>query len=200
MGEYGLRCHRAQVELQAAREHCDRHFLRISRGEDEFEVFGRLFQRFEHGVKSRVREHVHLIDHEDLEAPLHRFVDRLLQQALHFVYATVRGCIQLGVIDKAACINGAAHLAHAARLSGDAALAALTHAIERFGQNARDGGFAHTACAGEEIRMVQALLRERIGQRLHHMLLPHHLGEAFRAVFAGEDEVTHETCVLWLGF
>ena len=191
MPQHRLRRHRAQRKLQATRQHRHRYLLRIGRCQDEFQIFGRLFQRLEHGIESRVRQHVHFVDHEDLEAPLHGLVNGLLQQALNFIDAPVGGGIELGVIDKTPRINGAAHLAHAARLGGDAALPVCAHAIERFGQNARHRGFAHAARAGEEIGMVQPLLRERIRQSLHHMLLAHHLGEALGAVFAGKDEVRH---------
>ena len=39
--------------------------------------------------------------------------------------------------------------------------------------------------------MVQPLLRERIAQRLHHVLLADHLREAARAVLAGQDDIGH---------
>ena len=39
--------------------------------------------------------------------------------------------------------------------------------------------------------MVQALRGERVGERLHHMVLPHHFGEVAGAVFAGEHEIGH---------
>ena len=54
--------------------------MRVCCSEHKLQVVGRLFQRFEHGIESRVRQHVHLVDHEDLEAPDNRFVDGLLQQ------------------------------------------------------------------------------------------------------------------------
>ena len=38
---------------------------------------------------------------------------------------------------------------------------------------------------------MQALGGQRIAERLHHMLLPHHFGEVLRAVFAGQDNVRH---------
>ncbi|GAA4420553.1 hypothetical protein GCM10023090_08280 [Acidovorax lacteus] len=44
--------------------------------------------------------------------------------------------------------------------------------------------------------MVQALLRQRVAQGLHHMLLPHHFGEVPGAVFAGEHEVGHRRGIL----
>ena len=94
--------HGPQVELQAARQHGHRHFLRIGGSEHKFEVVRRLFQRLQHGVERRVGQHVHLVDHEDFEAPLHRLVHRLLQQRLHLVHAAVGRSVKLGVIHKAA--------------------------------------------------------------------------------------------------
>ena len=62
MRRHLLRGHIAQHKLQAAAEHSNRHFVRIGGGENEFHMLGRLFQRFEHGVKRAFREHVHFID------------------------------------------------------------------------------------------------------------------------------------------
>ena len=81
--------HRTQVELQAAGEHRHRNLLRVGGGEHKFQVVWRLLQGLEHGIESRAAEHVHFVDHEHLEAPLHRFVDRLLQQRLYLVNAAV---------------------------------------------------------------------------------------------------------------
>ena len=39
--------------------------------------------------------------------------------------------------------------------------------------------------------MVQTLGGKRVAQGLHHMSLPHHFREIFRAVFAGQDKVGH---------
>ena len=88
-----LRCHGPQIELQAAREHGDRHFLRIGGGKYKLEVFRRLFQGFEHRIERGVRQHVYFVNHEDFKAPLHRLVNRLLQQTLHFVNPSVGGSV-----------------------------------------------------------------------------------------------------------
>ena len=172
--KHRLRCHGPQVELQAAREHRDRHFLRVGGGQHELEVLGRLLQRLEHGVERRIGEHVHFVDHEDLEAPLHRFVHGLLQQALHLVHTAVRGRIQLGVVGETPAVDGCAGRAHAAWRGGDATLAVGPLAVQRLGQDARHRGLAHAARTREQVGMVQSLLREGVGQRLHHMLLPDH--------------------------
>ena len=189
--KHGFGGHGPQVELQAAREHRHRHFLRIGRGQHELQIFRGLFQGLQHRVERGVGQHVHLVDHEDLEAPLHRLVNRLLQQALHLVHTPVRGGVQLGVIHKTSSVDVAASLAHATRLGGDATLPVCALAVERLGQNARHRGLAHAPGAGEQIGMVQALLHQGIGQGLNHVLLPHHFGEIAGAVFTREDKVRH---------
>ncbi|MNS92609.1 hypothetical protein D3C72_1267520 [compost metagenome] len=191
MFEHRLGRHRPQVELQAARQHRDRHLLRIGRGQHELEVLGRLLERLEHRVERGVREHVHFVDHEDLEAPLHRLVDRLFQQALHLVHAPVRCSVQLGVVREAAAVDVGAGGAHTTRRGGDAALPVRPLAVQRLGQNARHRRLAHTARAREQVSVVQPLRIERIGEGLHHMLLPHHFGEIAGTVLAGEHEVGH---------
>ena len=130
-----LGCHRPKVKLQAARQHGGRYFLRVGRGQYKFKVFGRLFQRFEHGVERRVRQHVHFVNHEDLEAPHDRLVNRLLQQLRNFVHAAIRCSVQLGVVDKPPAINISAGHTHAAGRGSDTALPVGTNAVERLGQN-----------------------------------------------------------------
>ena len=189
--QHGLRRHGPQVELQAAAQHRDGHLLRVGGGEHEFQVFGRLLQRLQHGVEGGVGEHVHFVDHEDLEAPLHRLVDRLFEQALHLVHAAVGGGIELGVINEAAGIDLGACRAHAAWRGGDATLPVSAHAVERLGQDARHRGLAHAARSGEQVGMMQPLLFQRVGKRLHHMLLAHHLREIAGTVFAGQHQIRH---------
>ena len=76
--QHRLRSHGAQVELQAARQHGDRHFLRVSGGEHKFQIFRRLFERLQHRVERGVGQHVHFVNHEDFEATLHGLVNGLL--------------------------------------------------------------------------------------------------------------------------
>ena len=183
--------HGPQVELQTAREHGHRHFLWVGGGQDEFQVLGGLLQGLEHGVERMPGEHVNLVDHEDLKTALHGLVDRLLEQGLHLIHPAVGGRIEFGVVHKAPGVDVGAGLAHATGLGRDVTMAVSTQTVERFGQDTRDGGLAHTAGAGEQIGVVQALGGQRIGQSLYHVTLPHHFGEVARAVFASQDDVGH---------
>jgi len=183
--EDGFGGHRPQVELQAAAQHRHRHLLRIGGGEHELQVLGRLLERLQHRVEGGRREHVHLVDHVDLEAPHHRLVDGLIEQLADLVDTAVRRRIELDGVDVAA---GAAH---ATWRGGDAAQAVGADAVQALGQDARDGGLADAAGAGEQVGVVQTLLRQGIAQGLHDVRLPHQLGEAARAVLAGQDDIGH---------
>ena len=63
--------------------------------------------------------------------------------------------------------------------------------VEGLGQDARHRGLADAARAGEQVGVVQPLLRQRVGQGLHHVLLAHHFGEISRAVFARQHQIRH---------
>ena len=183
--------HRAQIELQTTRKHRHRHFLWVSGGQHKLEVLRWLLQRLQHRVEGRVGQHVHLVDHEDLKAPLHRLVHRLLQQALHLIHTAVRGRIQLDIVWKASAINFSTCRAYATGGGSDTTLAISSRAVHRLGKNTRHRGLAHATCSREQIGMVQTLLRERIAQSLHNVLLPHHFGEVARTVFTSEHEIRH---------
>ena len=184
--------HWAQIELQATRQHRRRHLLGVGGGQHEFEVLGRLFQRLQHRIEGGVGEHVNLVDHVDLEAAHHRLIDRLIEQLGDLFDAAIGGCVEFDVIHETACVDVLASRARATRRGCDAALTVRSRAVQTFGQNARDSGFAHPPRASEQISMMQALLRQRIGQRLHHVRLPHKLFKVVGTILSGEDQITHE--------
>ncbi len=185
------RRHLLEVELQAARQHRHRNLLRVGGRENELDVLRRLFQRLQHRVEGVVGQHVHFVDHVDLEATNRRGIDRAVEQLGHLVDTTIGRSIHLDVIDKTPGIDLRTGTAHAARLRGDTALPVCTDAVERFGENARQRGLADTARPREEVGMVQALLFERMRERAHHVLLTDERGEIARAPLAGEHLITH---------
>ena len=85
----GFARHLLEVELQATRQHGHRNLLGIGGGQNELHMRGRLFEGLEHRVERVAGEHMHFIDHVDLEATRARRVDRLLEQLGHFIDAPV---------------------------------------------------------------------------------------------------------------
>ena len=183
--------HLLEVELQAARQHGDGYLLRVRRRQDEFHVLGRLFQRFQHGIERMVRQHVHLVDHVDLEARIAGRVDRLLQQLRHFIDAAVRRRIHLDIVDETSRIDRRARFAHAARLGRDAARAIGADAVERLGQDARQGRLANAARAREQVGVMQSATVQGMRERAHDVLLADERLEILGAVFTGEDLIGH---------
>src|SRR5262245_12799870 len=115
---------------------------------------------------------MNLIDHVDLESTAGRRVDRALEKLGHFIDAAVRRCVHLDVVDESAAVDLRARGAAPARCIGDPGLA-----VEALGKDARERRLADAASPGQKIRVVQALLRERIAQRAYHVFLPYQARE-----------------------
>ena len=180
-----LRREVAQYELQAAAQHGDGDFVRVGGGQDEFDVFGRLFQRFEHGVERGFGEHVHFVDDIDFVFAGGGRVLGVFQHFADVVDAGVGRGVDFQQIHKTPCVDVAAGLALAARFA-----VLRVFAVQAFGQDAGDGGFAHAACACEQVGVVQAAFVERVLQRFYNVLLADQIGKGFGSPLAGEDLIS----------
>src|SRR6267143_955334 len=194
LSEYGLqvsrdrrRRHLLQVELQAAREHRHRDFLGIGRGKNELDVLGRLLQGLQHRIEGRRGEHMDFVDDVYLEPPAGRHVHRVLQELAHLVHFGVGRRVDLYQVDEAARVDFHAGRTLPARTGADARLA-----VQAFREDAGERRLAHPAGSGEEVRVMQALLIQRIAQRLHDVFLPDQRLECARTPLAGENLVRHD--------
>ncbi|KAG0190211.1 hypothetical protein DFQ28_002345 [Apophysomyces sp. BC1034] len=184
------RRHLLQVELQAARQHRDRDLLRVRRRKDELHVRRRLLKRLEHRIERVMSQHVHFVDHIDLEARIDRRIDRALEQRRHFVDTAVAGRVHFDIVDEAPVVDLSTRVAHTAWRGRDAGLA-----IERLGQNPRQRGLANTARAGEQISMMEPLRLQRMGERAHHVLLADERREIPGPPLACENLIGHQEIV-----
>jgi len=64
-------------------------------------------------------------------------------------------------------------------------------AIQRLGKDARDAGLAHATGAGKQKGVVQAVVVQRVDQRLEHMLLADQFTKCAWAPFSRQDLVAH---------
>ena len=183
-----------QAELQAARQHGDRQLLRVGGREQEFDVRRRLLERLQQRVEGMIRQHVHLVDEVHLVAPARRRVLDVVEQLAGVVDLGARGRIDLDEIDEAALVDLAAGRADAAGIRAHAALA-----VQGFREDARDGGLADAARAGEQERMMNLAAVEGVGERTQHVLLPHHLREALRPPFSRQYDIAHRTSLAVTG-
>ena len=186
VGDQGARADPAIVEPRDPREDRRQDLVRVRGREHEGDVGRRLLERLQQGVEGLLGQHVDLVDDVDLAPGELRQVVDLLAQRSDVVDRIVRGAVDLDHVDRATLVDGHALLAHVAGLGRGPMLA-----DQRLGQDPRGGGLAQPTHAAKEIGMVDAVGRDRVGQRARHVLLADHVGEALRTVFAGEGEVGH---------
>ena len=89
-------------------------------------------------------------------------------------------------VDEAPFVDLAAGAAFAARRRRHAGLA-----VQRLGEDARDGGFAYAARAREQESVMHAAGLERVDERPHDVFLAGELAEIARPPFACKSEIGH---------
>ncbi len=175
-----------EVEALAAGQDGDRDFVNLGRGEHEHHVRRRLFQGLQQRVERVCRQHVHLVDDEDLAARPSGQVAHPFQHRFGLLDLGVGGGVDLDDVDRTAAGNLLAEVADATGLGGGALLAG-----ERLGQDARRAGLPYPARPREQEGVVDAVLGDGVGQRPRDVLLTDQLREALRPVFPREDEIRH---------
>ncbi len=92
-----------ELELLAAREDRVRHLVQLSCRENEDNVRRWLLERLEQGIEGAGREHMHLVDHEDLEMVTRRGEGDVIDDHItHIVDPGIRGRIDLQYIHRVA--------------------------------------------------------------------------------------------------
>ena len=94
----------------------------------------------------------------------------VFQQFPGIVHPGTRRGIHFDEIHKAPVVYRGTRFAVPARLRDDA-----VHAIQRLGKNTSQRGLADAAGAREQVSVMETLGRQRVHQRLDHVLLANHL-------------------------
>ena len=144
----------AQIKPLAAREDRRQNLFRVGRGEHELHVRGRLLQRFQQRVERRRREHVNFVNDVNLELRIGRRVFAGLAQFAHLFHAVVARAVNFQHVQRAAFGD----FLHARIIVVEIHLRAAG-AIQAFGENAGDGGFAGAARPAKQIGVRDAFLR-----------------------------------------
>src|SRR6184192_1562222 len=139
---------------------------------------------------TRGRYKVYLVDEVHLVAAARRGVLHVVEELAGVVDLRARGRIDLDEVREASGVDLEAARTDAARLGPHTGLA-----VEAFGEDARDGGLADAARAGEEKRVMHAAALERVDERAAHVLLPRELGELLRSPFARQRGIAHERSI-----
>ena len=156
----------AQDELLHAREDRLRNLVHLRRREHEDHVRRRLLDQLEQRVPRGGGEHVRLVDDEDAVAVARGLELRDVAQLADVVDAGVRRGVDLAHVHVDAFGDLTAHRAGVVRLGGR-----TLDAVQRLGQDARGGGLADAADAGEEIGVMDAVVLDRVVQRPDRGLL-----------------------------
>ena len=181
VGQQGLRGHQAEGIVVRARADGPDDLVRLGGGEDELDVFRRLFDDLQQGVEAGGGHHVGLIDDEDLVPVPDGGEGGTFAQVPGIVHTAVAGGVDLDDVEAAGAVAGQLDAAFAAAArSGGGALGT----VQAAGEDAGGGGLAAAARPGEQIGVVDAVLLQGRHQRLSDMLLTDHVREGFRTVAA----------------
>ena len=179
------------VALHAAEDRRGQ-LLRLGRREDEHDVCGRLFQRFEQCVERRDGEHVHLVDDVDLVLADLRGIAHLLQQVAHVFDAVVACRVQLQHVQRGFGEDGLARLALAA---GVAVVRML--AVDRAAHDLRERGLARAAAAAKQVRVGDSPRFDLVAQGLDDRFLPDYLREGHGSPLPVKRLISHVCLRLW---
>ena len=155
------------------------HAFRFRRGEHELDVLGGLLHQLQQGVEALVRNHVGLVDDEDLVAVPHGRKRRPLAKVTRVVNAAVGGRVDFHDVQGARTAGGELP-------AGSALPAGLVggplRAVEAARQDARRRGLTAPARAREQVGVCHAIGAQRRLQRLRHVFLADHLVEGVGAI------------------
>ena len=183
----GFSGNRTQIEALATREDGRQDLVNLRGGENEFDVRRWFFERLEQGVEGLIGEHVDLVDVVNFELPAHRCVVYGFAQGADLIDAIIGSTVDLNDIKRSALGNLLTD--GVIRIEVDLGTAGT---IKSFGKNPRSGGLACATGADEKIGMSEPILRDRVFQGTHNVILTEDIVEGGGAVFSSEDLVTHE--------
>ena len=153
--------------------------LGFRRRENKLDVLGWLLDELEQRVEALVRDHVGLVDDEDLVAVAHRRKGGALAQVAGVVDAAVRGRVDFDDVERAGAAGG--QLTARFALSAGGVCGAL-RAVQAARQDARRRGLAASARPREQVRVRHAIRAQRRLERLRHVFLADHLVKGVGAI------------------
>lgn len=157
----------------------------LGRGQDEDGVVGRLLEGLQKCVEGRRREHVHLVDDEDLVLPDLRRYAHLVDEDADVVDRVVRCGVELDDVVGTLFVEGAARLtfvAGFARLGG-------VEAVDCLGKDAGTRGLAYAAGTAEEVGMSQLFRVDGVFEGLSKCFLTYHRPEGRGPVFPCRNNI-----------
>ena len=171
---HNLLRHQAERVMVGARADGADHLVWFGGGEDEHHMLRRLLHDFQQRVETLRRDHVGLVENEDLVAVAGRSETSALTQFAGIVHAVMRGRVDFHHIDGTGTARSEILTAFtfAARMRGR-----TFRTVDAPRKNAGGTGFAATARTGEQVGVRELVLVERAHQRNRDLVLTDHAVE-----------------------
>ena len=175
--------HQPERVVVGARADGAEHLVGFGRGEDELHVRRGFFHELQQRVEALLRDHVGLVEDEDLEPVAGGCEHRALAQIAGVVDAVVAGRVDLDHIERTAARTGEfdAAVTDAAR-----GVRGALSAVQAARQDAGGRGLATAARTREQIGVAHAVAAQRGHERIGHLGLTDHLREGLGTVAAIE--------------
>ena len=169
-----------RVVVRARTDGAD-HLFGLRRREDELDVLRRLFDDLEQRVEALRRDHVRLVEDEDLVAVAGRREDGALTDVPGVVDAVVAGRVDLDHVERAAAVAGQLDAARADAARG---VGRALGAVQAAGEDAGGRRLAAAAGAAEQVGVIHPIRAQRSHQGFGHLGLADHLGKGLWPVAA----------------
>ena len=188
MRNHHLRLDPAQIKPLTPGQHRHWHLADLGGRKQKLHVRGRLFQRLEQRIERTRRQHVNLVDDEDLVARRRRPVThRLDDRVADVLHAGVRRRVHLHHINMPPLGDAHTILAHATRVRRRPATAIRPDTVQPLGNDPRRRRLTRPANSRQHERLRNPVGVKRVLQRAHHRFLPDQIGKGGGSVFAGKN-------------
>ena len=166
--------HESERVVVGARPDGADDFFGFGGGEDELDVFRRLFDDLEERVESLRGDHVRFVEDKDLVAVAGRCEDGTLAKVAGVVYTVVACGVDLDDIQRSAAVTGEFDTGCADTAWG---VRWAFSAVEAAGENAGGCRLAAPTGSAKEVCVVDPVVAQRGAERIGHLRLPDQLGE-----------------------
>ena len=177
-----------RVVMRARTDGAD-HLFGLGCRKDELDVLGRLFDDLQQRVEALRRDHVRLVQDEDLVSVAGGSEDRALTDVPGIVDPVVAGRVDLDHVEGSAAVAGQLHTARADpawRVGG------TLGAVQAARENTGGCRLAATSGPAEQIGVIHPVRAQGRHQRIGHLRLTDHFGKSLGPVAAiqgGNHEV-----------
>jgi hypothetical protein len=127
------------------------------------------------------------VDDVDFEFSASRGVGDAVPQVFDFADATIRGAIDFEDIETTSVFDFFADIVVRVEIG-----LGSVRTVEGFGENSGRGSFSDASGTDKEESMGEASFRDGVRESPDNMFLSHQFFKGTGAIFAGEDEVTHD--------